>query len=105
MNGQLIPPSQALLIKIGRLESQSSVPLKSLNTQRVPVKQSAFLTTKPELAESSRQAGSPWSRAGGTTNTTTAATVANSADEVRLPGFAKHSAATESVPELEESFW
>ena len=59
---------------------------------------------KPELAESSGEAGSPWSRAGGTTNIAAATTVAYSADEVRPPGFAKHSVTTESVPKLVEPF-
>ena len=54
-------------------------------------------TTKPELAESSGEAGSPWSRAGGTTSTDATAAVANSADVAQPPGFAKHSATTESA--------
>ena len=50
------------------------------------------------------EAGSPWSRAGGTTHTAAASAVANSADEARPPGFAKHSATTKCEPELVELF-
>ena len=64
------------------------------------VKQSA--TTKPELAESSGEAGSPWSKAAGTTNTTAVAAVANSANEARPSGFAKDGVTTESETDKEE---
>ena len=46
--------------------------------------------TITELAESSGEGASHWSRAGGTTNT--AAVAVENADEARPPGFAKHSA-------------
>ena len=57
-------------------------------------KQSA--TTKPELVESSGEAGSPWSKAGGTTKTAVVAAVAMPVDEARPPGFTKHSTSTQS---------
>ena len=67
---------------------------KSAADARPPeiAKQSA--TTKPELAESSGEAGSLWSRAGGTTNTAAVAAVAMSADEARPSGIAKQRAMT-----------
>ena len=51
--------------------------------------------TITELAESSGEGASHWSRAGGTTNT--AAVAVENADEARPPGFAKHSASAESA--------
>ena len=60
-------------------------------------------TTKPGLAEISGEVGSPWFRAGGK-NSAAATADANSADEARPRGFAKHSATIESEPELVESF-
>ena len=69
--------------------------VKSAGEARHPEMAKQSATTKPELAESSGEAGSHWSRSGGQTNTAAAAAVANSADEARPPGFAKHSAKTE----------
>ena len=81
--------------KLGLLESKSMVPRQNPILQcRLKlglVESSNSAATKPELAESSGEAASPWSTAGVTTNAAAVAAVTNSADEARPPGFAKHS--------------
>ena len=85
----------SLLGSFGLLESKSMVPRQNPILQcRLKlglVESSNSAATKPELAESSGEAASPWSTAGGTTNAAAVAAVTNSADEARPPGFAKHS--------------